>query len=72
MKAVRFTNWKTFPELKDIETPTPGPGEVLLKVAGAGACHSDVAVFSDYDADFPRRAHDAARVHARPRKLRLG
>lgn len=53
MKAVRFTNWKTFPELKDIETPTPGPGEVLLKVAGAGACHSDVAVFSDYDADFP-------------------
>lgn len=53
MKAVRFTNWKTFPEIKDVERPTPGPGEVLLKVAGAGACHSDVAVFQDYDADLP-------------------
>ena len=53
MKAVRFTNWKTFPEIKDVERPTPGPGEVLLKVAGAGACHSDVAIFQDYDADLP-------------------
>lgn len=53
MKAVRFTNWKTFPELKEIERPTPGPGEVLLKIAGAGACHSDVAIFEDYDGDLP-------------------
>src|SRR5690625_4668656 len=30
----------------------PGPGELLLKVAGAGACHSDVAIFQDYDTDF--------------------
>ena len=47
MKAVRFTAYKTFPELKEIERPTPGPGEVLLKVAGAGACHSDVAVYAE-------------------------
>lgn len=52
MRAVIFENWKTFPALKDVDKPTPGPGEVLLKVAGAGACHSDVAVFQDYDADF--------------------
>ena len=25
------------------------PGEVLLKVAGAGACHSDVAVYEQFD-----------------------
>ena len=50
MKAVRFTAYKTFPELKEIERPTPGPGEVLLKVAGAGACHSDVAVYDEFEA----------------------
>lgn len=50
MKAVRFTAWKTFPVLEEIPVPEPGPGEVLLKVAGAGACHSDVAIFEDFDA----------------------
>ncbi|WP_066904510.1 NAD(P)-dependent alcohol dehydrogenase [Millisia brevis] len=49
MKAVRFTDWKTFPTLEDIPRPEPGPGEVLLKVAGSGACHSDVAIFEDFD-----------------------
>ncbi|NWN87704.1 MAG: NAD(P)-dependent alcohol dehydrogenase [Micrococcaceae bacterium] len=52
MRAVVFEDWKTFPVLKDVHKPTPGPGEVLLKVAGAGACHSDVAIFQDFDADF--------------------
>lgn len=49
MKAVRFTKWKTFPLIEEVEKPTPGPGEVLLKIAGAGACHSDVAVYQDFD-----------------------
>lgn len=49
MRAVVFEQWKTFPSLKEIDKPVPGPGEVLLKVAGAGACHSDVAVYHDYD-----------------------
>lgn len=53
MKAVRFTNWKTFPEIKDVPRPVPGPGEVLLKIAGAGACHSDVAVFDSFDESMP-------------------
>lgn len=48
MKAVVFENYKTFPTIKEVEKPTPGPGEVLLKVAGAGCCHSDVSVFHDY------------------------
>lgn len=50
MRAVRHTAWKTFPTIEDIDRPEPGPGEVLLKVAGAGACHSDVALFQDYEA----------------------
>lgn len=48
MKALVFNQWKTTPSLEEVPTPTPGPGEVLLKVAGAGACHSDVAVFRDF------------------------
>jgi alcohol dehydrogenase, propanol-preferring len=28
----------------DVPEPDPGPGEVLVKVAGAGLCHSDVAI----------------------------
>ncbi|WP_084102278.1 NAD(P)-dependent alcohol dehydrogenase [Demequina sp. NBRC 110051] len=53
MKAVRFEAWHTPPALRDIDKPVPGPGEVLLKVAGAGACHSDVSVFQDYDESLP-------------------
>lgn len=49
MRAVRHTAYHTFPTLKEVEKPTPGPGEVLLKVAGAGLCHSDVAIFHEFD-----------------------
>ena len=48
MRAVRFTTWQTFPSLEEVERPEPGPGEVLLKVAGAGACHSDVAIYKNF------------------------
>lgn len=48
MRAVRFEAYQQFPALKDVEKPVPGPGEALLKVAGAGACHSDVAVYSEF------------------------
>ncbi|SDR74735.1 alcohol dehydrogenase catalytic domain-containing protein [Corynebacterium timonense] len=49
MKAIRHVGYHTFPELKDVPKPSPGPGEVLLKVAGSGACHSDVAIFNEFD-----------------------
>ncbi|WP_206473124.1 alcohol dehydrogenase catalytic domain-containing protein [Dietzia sp. KRD202] len=51
MKAIVFEGFKTFPVLKDVDRPSPGPGEVLLKVAGSGACHSDVGLFHDYPGD---------------------
>lgn len=50
MKAVVFKEWHTFPVIEEVERPVPGPGEVLLKVAGAGCCHSDVAIYHDYSA----------------------
>ncbi|MCB0963101.1 MAG: NAD(P)-dependent alcohol dehydrogenase [Acidimicrobiales bacterium] len=51
MRAVMFQGFKTFPELVEVDVPEPGPGEVLLKVAGAGACHSDVGLFAEFPED---------------------
>ena len=48
MRAVVFSEWQTFPTIETVDQPEPGPGEVLLKVAGAGACHSDVAVYKTF------------------------
>jgi alcohol dehydrogenase, propanol-preferring len=31
-------------ELHEVDVPEPGPGQVLLRVAAAGACHSDLHV----------------------------
>jgi propanol-preferring alcohol dehydrogenase len=42
MRAVRLTEWRKPPELCEVEEPSPGPGEVLLRVGGAGLCHSDL------------------------------
>lgn len=42
MRAYQLTAWQQPPELRDVPVPEPGPGQVLLKVAGAGACHSDL------------------------------
>ena len=42
MQAVRLTGWQSPPELCEVPDPIPGPGAVLLRVAGAGLCHSDL------------------------------
>ena len=42
MKAFRLLAWQRPPELVDVDVPDPGPGEVLIRVGGAGACHSDL------------------------------
>jgi alcohol dehydrogenase, propanol-preferring len=44
MKAYQLVQWQKDPELRDVEVPEPGIGEVLIKVGGAGACHSDLHV----------------------------
>ncbi len=41
MKALQYVTLGQPPQVVDIAQPTPGPGEVLLKVTAAGACHSD-------------------------------
>lgn len=42
MKALRLTRWGQRAEMKDVAVPDPGPGQVLIRIAGAGACHSDL------------------------------
>lgn len=42
MLAYRLNEWQEPPELNEVPVPEPGPGEVLIKVGGAGLCHSDL------------------------------
>jgi propanol-preferring alcohol dehydrogenase len=42
MRAVQVTTEGL--QLRDVPVPEPGPGEVLVKVAGAGLCHSDCMI----------------------------
>lgn len=44
MKAVRFTGPGRAPIIEDVPIPQPGPGQVLVKIGGAGVCHSDLHV----------------------------
>jgi alcohol dehydrogenase, propanol-preferring len=44
MKAFQLVGWQQKPELRKVRVPDPGPGQVLIKVGGAGACHSDLHV----------------------------
>ncbi|HTF54977.1 MAG TPA: NAD(P)-dependent alcohol dehydrogenase [Pseudonocardia sp.] len=44
MKAYQFVELQKPAELREVEVPEPGPGEVLIKIGGAGACHSDLHI----------------------------
>jgi propanol-preferring alcohol dehydrogenase len=48
MKAFRFHHWKQAGRLEDVPVPEPGPGETLIRIGGAGACHSDLHVMHEW------------------------
>jgi len=50
MKALQITAWKQPPELRQVAEPEPGPGQVVVRIGGAGACHSDLHLLHDFDA----------------------
>jgi propanol-preferring alcohol dehydrogenase len=50
MRALRLTDWQHDPEIEDVADPEPGPGEVIVRVGGAGACHSDLHLLHDFPA----------------------
>lgn len=49
MRALRLMSWKSEPELVEVDEPTPGPGQVVVRVGGAGACHSDLHLMHDFE-----------------------
>jgi len=44
MKAFQLLEWGQAPQLRDVSKPEPRTGQVLVKVGGAGACHSDIHI----------------------------
>ncbi len=44
MRAFQFVKAQEPAELREVPVPTPGPGQVLVKIGGAGACHSDLHI----------------------------
>lgn len=47
MQAVRFAGVGRPARIEEIPKPTPGPGQVLIQIGGAGVCHSDLHVMHE-------------------------
>ena len=47
MKALRLMTWKSEAEIVEVPKPTPGPGQLVIKIGGAGACHLDLDLMKD-------------------------
>ena len=51
MKAFQFHAWKEMGRLDEIAAPEPGPGQTLIRIGGAGACHSDLHLMHEWSPD---------------------
>jgi len=49
MRAVRLMEWKSDPVLVEVDDPVPGPGQVVVRIGGAGACHSDLHLMHEFE-----------------------
>lgn len=47
MKAWHFTGTHQPFQKVEVDTPTPGPGQILIETKAAGLCHSDVGILED-------------------------
>ena len=55
MKALQLTHWGKPAELREVAVPEPGPGQVVIKIAAAGACHSDLHLMDWPEGQLPWR-----------------
>jgi len=46
MLAYRLLQAQAQPEFHEVPDPRPGPGQVVVKVAGSGLCHTDFTVIA--------------------------
>src|ERR1700743_3700714 len=60
MRAERFYADTKKVELEEVPIPEPGPGEVLVKVAFCGICHSDLSLING---TFPAQAPVVTQGH---------
>jgi len=49
MRAVRLLEWKSDPVLVEVDDPVPGPGQAVVRIGGAGACHSDLHLMHEFE-----------------------
>jgi alcohol dehydrogenase, propanol-preferring len=42
MRALQISTWHMEAQLIEVEMPTPAPGQVVVRIGAAGACHSDL------------------------------
>lgn len=49
MQALRLLEWQSDPVLVEVDDPVPGPGQVVVRIGGAGACHSDLHLMHDFE-----------------------
>jgi propanol-preferring alcohol dehydrogenase len=70
MKALQLVRWGQRAQLVDVPIPEPGPGQVVLRVAAAGACHSDLHLMDWPEGQLPWKLpftighENAGHVHA--------
>jgi propanol-preferring alcohol dehydrogenase len=50
MRALRLLEWKSEPVLQEMPEPKAGPGQVVVRIGGAGMCHSDLHLMHDFSA----------------------
>jgi propanol-preferring alcohol dehydrogenase len=48
MRALRLVEFGKQAEFHEVVEREPGPGEVLVRIGGAGACHSDLHLMHDF------------------------
>ncbi len=48
MRAYVLSRWQSWAELREVPVPEPGQGEVLIRIGGAGACHSDLHIMHEW------------------------
>jgi len=69
MKALQLTQFGARAVMRDVPVPEPGPGQVLLQITAAGACHSDLHLMEwpegklPWSLPFTLGHENAGRVH---------
>lgn len=48
MRALRLLAWNSAPELVEVPVPEAGPGQAVIRIGGAGVCHSDLHLMHDF------------------------